>query len=163
MCEQLIPRTANEETFGISKTLHDGATCEDCDTPTTEHGTCPDCLALRHELEQDDVWPVFLASLKYGAADIDAFSEKLAGWKYVGADIQLGQAGKLLSIASANNLRFLAPGHRGHLVFTRTEAGAPLITVHGGKDANWPEWTATYTTLTPHHIILSACNAVIHQ
>lgn len=162
MCQKLNPQTAAQECFGISDALHNGPRCEDCDAPTSEHGVCPDCLALRRELEQDDVWPVFLASLKYGAADIDAFDDKLAGWKYVGADVQHERTSKGVAIASANNLLFLAPGHRGHLVFSRTEAGAPVITIHGGTDPNWPEWTASFSWLTPHHILLAACNAVIH-
>lgn len=163
MCEQLTPRTANQETFGVSDALHDGPRCEDCNIPTTEHGVCPDCIALRRELEQDDVWPVFLASLKHGASEVDALSEKLAGWKYVGADIQLDQAGKLLSIARANNLRFLAPGHRGFLAFTRNNEGAPAISVIAGKDIKFPDWLAVFTAHTPQEIILAACNAVIHQ
>ena len=163
MCQKMTPQTTKEECFGISDTLHDGPRCEDCDVPTNEHGVCPSCAALRRELEQDDVWPVWLASLKYGAADIDAFDDKLAGWKYVGAEIHHGRNHKGVFIDSANNLQFLAPGHRGHLVFRRTETGEPTITIIGGQDPNWPEWAATFSALTPHNILLAACNAVIHH
>lgn len=160
---RLTPQTYEQECFGISDALHKGARCDDCAAPTTEHGVCPDCLSLRRELEQDDVWPVFLASLKYGAAEIDAFDDKLAGWLYVGADIQHERTAKGVIIASANYLRFLSPSHRGHLVFSRTDAGAPQVTVISGKDPKYPDWTAAYTAHTPHDIILAACNAVIHQ
>lgn len=163
MCEQLTLRTAAQECFGISDALHDGPRCEDCNIPTTEHGTCPDCLALRRELEQDDVWPVFLASLKHGVSEVDALSEKLTGWKYVGADVRRGRNTKGVYIDSANNLCFIAPGQRGFLAFTRNNEGAPTISVIAGKDIQFPDWLAVFTAHTPHDIILSACNAVIHQ
>ena len=163
MCEQLTPRTKTEECFGISPMLYAGAVCEDCGSPTSEPCVCESCLELRRELEQDDVWPVFLASLKYGAAEVDAFSDKLAGWKYVGADVRRGRNAKGVYIDSANNLCFLAPGHRGHLAFTRNDDGAPAITVIAGKDLQFPDWLAVFTAHTPHAIILAACHAVIHQ
>lgn len=141
---------------------HDGPTCEQCGEPTTEHGTCPGCAELLRELEADDVWPVWLASLKGGAADMDALDDKLAGWKYVGADIQHDRTTKGIGIAKADNLHFIAPGHRGHLFFCRQPSGWPLVIVAAGQDANYPDWTASFTAYTPHEIILAACNAVIH-
>lgn len=163
MCEILNPRNEHEETFGVSRALHDGPTCDDCGEPTTEHGTCPDCLEVRRELEADDVWPVWLASLKFGAADMDALDDKLSGWKYVGAKIEYERTAKGVAIAKADQLRFIAPGHRGHLLFCRDEeTGGPLVGVVSGSDFKFPDWTATFTAGTPHEILLVASNAVIH-
>ena len=162
MCQPLTPRNEHEETFGISRALHDGTTCEECGVPTTEHGTCPGCVELLRELEADDVWPVWLASLKGGRDEMDAFDDKLAGWKYAGADIEHERTGKGVGIAKADNLHFIAPGHRGHVFFTRQPSGWPVVFVSAGQDANHPDWTASFTAHTPHEIILAACNAVIH-
>lgn len=162
MCEILNPRNEHEETFGVSRALHDGPTCDDCGEPTTEHGTCPDCLEVRRELEADDVWPVWLASLKFGAADMDALDDKLSGWKYAGASIVHERTLKGVRIGSANNIQFIAPEGRGHMIFTRMDVGAPQVTLLGGTDLNYPDWTATFTAGTPHELILAASNAVIH-
>lgn len=143
---------------------HYGPTCEECGEVTSETGVCRECVALMRELEADDVWPVWLASLKGGAAEMDALDDKLAGWKYVRATIQYERTAKGKAIASANYVLFSAPGHRGHLIFSRdAETGWPLVTIHGGEDLKYPDWTATFTACTPHGIILAACNAVIHQ
>lgn len=160
MCDLLTPRNEQEETFGVSRALHDGPICDDCGEPTTEHGTCPDCTAVRRELEADDVWPVWLASLKYGADDMDALDDKLAGWKYVGAKVDHERTSKGVAIASANDLCFIAPGKRGHLVFSRHESGGPIVTIIGG-DIKYPDWSAIFTANTPHSIILATCT-VIH-
>lgn len=149
------------ETFGVPYT---GPKCEACDGPVTRHGdTCTVCRKLALELESDEAWTVWLASLKYGAKDMDAFNMKVGGWKYVGADIEREQHGKGISIAKANNIRFLAPGHQGFAIFTRDDSGMPSVSILCGKDHKWPDWSATFTSGTPHEIILSAANAVIHQ
>ena len=139
--------------------------CEDCgEVPVATRGdSCQGCLELRRELEADDVWPVYLASLVRGTvAYMDAFSEKLGGWKYVGADVRRGRNDKGgVYIDAANDLRFIAPGHLGHIVFSRQE-GWPLVTVSAGADTKYPNWTATFSAYTPHEVILAACNAVIH-
>ena len=155
-----ISEAEARECFGIT---HDGPRCEECGEPTAEHGACPDCVEVMRELEADDVWPVWLASLKGGMAEMDALGVKLAGWKYVGADIQREGTSKGISIAKADHLHFIAPGHRGHLYFCRQPSGWPLVIVSAGQDADYPDWTATFTASTPHEIILAACNAVIHQ
>lgn len=136
--------------------------CEDCgEVPVATRGdSCQGCLELRRELEADDVWPVYLASLKYGAKEIDDLDDKLAGWKYIGATIAHERTSKGVAIASANDLVFLAPGHRGHLVFSHNE-GVPLIKILAGEK-QYPEWVAFFTAFTPHEVILAACNAVIH-
>jgi len=136
--------------------------CEDCgEVPVDTRGdSCQGCIELHRELEADDVWPVYLASLKYGAKEIDAFDDKLAGWKYIGATIAHERTSKCVAIASANDLMFIAPGHRGHLVFSHNE-GVPSITILAGEK-QYPEWVACFTAHTPHEVILAACNAVIH-
>ena len=91
---------------------------------------------------------------------MDAVSDSLSGWKYVGGDIRHERTSKGVCIASANNLRFLAPGHRGHLIFI-DQNGLPVVVVRGGEFAH-PDWTATFTSCTPLEIILAACNATIH-
>lgn len=127
----------------------------------TRGDSCQGCLELRRELEADDVWPVYLASLKYGAKEIDDLDDKLAGWKYIGATIAHERTSKGVAIASANDLVFIAPGHRGHLVFSHNE-GVPSIKILAGPEKLYPEWTATFSASTPHEVILAACNAVIH-
>ena len=140
--------------------------CEDCgEVPVDTRGdSCQGCIELHRELEADDVWPVWLASLKGGAADMDAFSERLAGWKYVGADVRRGRNDKGVYIDAANDLRFIAPGHLGHIMFCRhPETGWPVVAVIAGADPKYnPNWTATFSAYTPHEVILAACNAVIH-
>lgn len=138
--------------------------CEGCGevAVATRGDSCQGCIELHRELEADDVWPVWLASLKGGAADMDAFSERLAGWKYVGADVRRGRNDKGVYIDAANDLVFLAPGHRGHLVF-RCQDGVPLITILAGPDKRYPDWSASFSSGTPHEVILAACNAVIHS
>lgn len=155
-----ISDAERHECFGVQ---HNGPTCDDCGEPTADHGTCPDCTELRRELEADDAWSVWLAGFKSKQDQdrMDAVSDSLSGWKYVGGDIRHERTSKGVSIASANNLRFLAPGHRGHLIFI-DQNGLPVVVVRGGEFAH-PDWTATFTAHTPHEIILAACNAVIHQ
>lgn len=155
-----ISDAERHECFGVT---HDGPTCDNCGEPTTEHGTCPGCVELLRELEADDVWPVWLASLKFKQDQdrMEAVSNALTGWKYMGGDIQHERTTKGISIASANNLRFLALGHRGHLIFI-DQNGLPVVVVCGGEFA-YPDWTASFTAHTPLEIILAACNAVIHQ
>lgn len=153
-----ISDAERHECFGVK---HTGLICEDCGEPVEEAGCCQSCFDLRRELEADDAWPVWLASLKGGAAEMDALDDKLAGWKYIGGDIQHERTSNGISIASANNLRFIAPGHRGHLIFI-DQNGLPVVVVCGGEFA-YPDWTASFTAHTPLEIILAACNAVIHQ
>lgn len=93
---------------------------------------------------------------------MEAVSDSLSGWKYIGGDILHERTSKGVSIATANNLRFIAPGYRGHLIFS-DQNGLPVVIIYGGKDHKFPDWTATFTSWTPLEIILAACNAVIHQ
>jgi hypothetical protein len=159
MCELTQPRTLHEETFGISRALHDGATCEDCGEPTTEHGICPDCTELRRELEADDVWPVWLASLKtaWSAGQMDDLCNKLTGWRYVQATITHEKTSNGVQIASANDLVFASPDTRLFITFRRGDDRMPVVmlTPHSQQ----PDWCITFTAATPHAIILAAIAA----
>ncbi len=151
------------EIFGVPYT---GPKCEACDGPVTRHGdTCTVCRKLALELEADVVWPFWLATLKtaWAAGDMDALDKKMGGWKYVGADVQRETHRGGISLGSANNLRFLAPGHKGFAIFTRQDDKMPTVTIQSGKDYGSPDWSATFTSGTPHEIILAAAHAVIHQ
>jgi hypothetical protein len=144
------------------------APCE-CTRELTDHdrdqqdGMCAKCRELHLEVDLEIAWFVWLESLKFNKDQVRMarVSDALAGWKQVDGDIQHERTAKGVSIASANNLRFLAPGHRGHLIFSE-QNGLPVVIVHGGKDHKFPDWTATFTACTPIETILAATNAVIH-
>jgi hypothetical protein len=145
------------------------APCE-CGRDLTDHdrdqqdGMCAKCRELHLEVDLEIAWFVWLDSLKnpHDRTRMEKVSDSLAGWKQVDGDIQHERTSKGVSIASANNLRFLAPGHKGHLIFSEQNK-LPVVIVLGGKDHKFPDWTATFTACTPIEIILAACNAVIHH
>jgi hypothetical protein len=145
------------------------APCE-CGRDLTDHdreqqdGLCARCRKLQHELDLEAAWFVWLNSLKnpFDRTRMEAVSDALAGWKQIDGDIQHERTSKGVAVATANNLRFLAPGHRGHLIFSE-QNGLPVVIVHGGKDHKFPDWTATFTACTPIEAILTATNAVIHH
>lgn len=153
-----------DECFGIQ--YPEGSPqCSQCSNPVAKFGdTCDGCKQLSLELEADEAWTFWLSTLKtaWSAGDMDTFNMKIGGWKYVGGDIEREQHSKGVSIAKANNLRFLAPGHNGFAIFTRQNDKMPTVTIQGGKDYSSPDWSASFTSGTPHEIILAASNAVIH-
>jgi len=151
------------ETFGVP---YAGPRCEACEAPISVHGDlCKECKQLSLEIEADEVWTFWLSTLKtaWSAGDMDTFNMKIGGWKYVGADIEREQHSKGVSITKANNIRLLAPGHQGFAIFTRDDSGMPSVGIQSGKDYSFPDWSATFTSGTPHEIILAAAHAVIHQ
>lgn len=129
-----------------------------------QDGICAECREMQRELDLESGWFVWQESLKHPADRIrmEAVSDSLAGWNCVDGDILHERTAKGVQVASANNLRFLAPGHKGHLIFSE-QNGLPVVIVLGGKDHKFPDWSATFTACTPHEIILAACNAVIHH
>ena len=146
------------------------ATCE-CGRDLTGHdrdqedGKCAKCRALQFEMDLEAAWFVWLEGLKsdFDRARMDRVSDALAGWKLIDGDITHCRDSKGgVSVDTANNLRFLAPGHRGHLIFS-DQNGLPVVIVHAGKDHKFPDWTATFTSCTPLETIMSAANAVIHH
>lgn len=144
------------------------APCE-CGRDLTDHdrnqqdGMCAKCRQLRFEMDLEAAWFVWLDSLKFphDRARMEKVSDSLAGWKQVDGDIQHERTARGVQIASANNLRFLAPGHRWHLIFSE-QNGFPVVIVLGGKDHKFPDWSATFSACTPIEVILAATNAVIH-
>lgn len=145
------------------------APCE-CGRDLTDHdrneqdGKCAECRQLHLEVDLESAWFVWLEGLKsdFDRARMDQVSDALAGWTLIDGDITHERTAKGVSVATANNLRFLAPGHRGHLIFS-DQNGLPVVIIHGGKDIKFPDWTATFTACTPLETILAACNAVIHH
>jgi hypothetical protein len=145
------------------------APCE-CGRDLTDHdrdqqdGMCDKCRDAFREFELETAWFVWLESLKSNKDQVRMarVSDSIAGWKQVDGDIQHERTAKGVQIASANNLRFLTPGHKGHLIFSE-QNGLPVVIVHGGKDHKFPDWTATFTACTPIETILAATNAVIHH
>jgi len=129
-----------------------------------QDGMCAKCRQFRFEMDLEEAWFVWLDSLKnpFDRTRMEAVSDSLAGWMCVDADLMHERTAKGISIASANNLRFLAPGHKGHLIFSE-QNGLPVVIVHGGKDHKFPDWTATFTACAPIETILSATNAVIYH
>ena len=115
-------------------------------------------------MDLEAAWFVWLEGFKSkeDQARMEKVSDSLAGWKLIDGDITHERTSKGVSIATANNLRFLAPGHRGHLIFS-DQNGLPVVIIHAGKDIKYPDWTATFTSCTPLETILAACNAVIHH
>ena len=143
------------------------APCE-CGRDLTDHdrdqqdGMCDKCRENFRELELEMAWFVWLDSLKnpFDRTRMEAVSDSLAGWKQVDGDIQHERTAKGVQIASANNLRFLSPGHKGHLIFSE-QNGLPVVIVLGGKDHKFPDWSATFTACTPLETILQTANATI--
>lgn len=129
-----------------------------------QDGLCAECREVRRELDFDIAWFIWLESLKsqFDRNRMDKLADSLAGWKCVDGDILHERTAKGVQVASGNNLRFLAPGHRGHLIFSE-QNGLPVVIVHAGKDHKYPDWTATFTACTPLPTILAACDAAIHH
>ena len=145
------------------------APCE-CGRDLTDHdrneqdGKCAKCRALQLEMDLEAAWFVWLSAFTAQELNrMEAVSDALAGWKLIDGDITHCRDSKgIVSVDTSNNLRFLAPGHRGHLIFS-DQNGLPVVIIHGGKDHKFPDWTATFTSCTPLETILAACNAVIHH
>lgn len=129
-----------------------------------QDGLCAKCRENFLELELEMAWFIWLDLLKnpLDRERMAKVSESLAGCKQVDGDIQYERTAKGVQIASANNLRFLAPGHKGHLIFSE-QNGLPVVLVIYGKDHKFPDWTATFTACTPLETILAATNAVIYH
>jgi hypothetical protein len=145
------------------------STCE-CTRDLTDHdrdqqdGMCAKCRQFRFKMDLEEAWFVWLDSLKnpFDRTRMEAVFDSLAGWVCVDGDIQHERTAKGVQIASANNLRFLAPSHRGYLIFSE-QNGLPVVIVLGGKNDKFPDWTATFTACTPIETILAATNAVIYH
>lgn len=153
-----ISDAEKHECFGESPMLYNGPRCDDCGEPVPEYGdVCVTHAALRRELEADEVWLVFIASLKQGKQEAQNVRDGLAGWKYLTAVVQHERTSKGIAIAYANSLEFLAPGHKAKLIFANM-SGSLLVSLVCDYDG-----LVTFTHGVKPSTILATCNAVIHQ
>jgi hypothetical protein len=150
--------------YGLARQCARCSEDRDDDDMERDDGLCLSCSELQKELDLEEAWSVWTCSLKHrtDADRMDALSDKLAGWRLIEAQIEHERTSKGVHVAKANNLRFVAPGHRGHLLFARYDDGIPHITLIRGTDPAWPEWFATFSATTPSEVILAASQAVIH-
>ena len=143
-------------TFGE---IYQGPVCEACNGPMLyDDGICDDCRTRQLEYEQDEAWPVYKASLRYGQDEIQAISDRLDGWQYIGGDVRYEKDGNKKSVAYANQLQ-LSNG-KCAVVFSFDTLGRPLITVFKGNPA-FHDWTASFSCHTPAEIIISAAQAAV--
>jgi len=120
---------------------------------------CQSCRAVRAELDLDDGWSTYLASLKpHAVRVVEELDNRLAGWKCMGGSMTFEQDAKgKRSVATAKDFRFIAPGHKVEVVF-----GLEGVTL---KNANahhaLPEWSVTFPFETPLPVILAAAVASV--
>lgn len=119
---------------------------------------CLDCRAVRAELDLDDGWSTYLASLKPHAVRTVEQLDVMAGWKCVGGSMTFEQDAKgRRSVATAKDFRFVAPGHKVEAVF-----GLEGVTLRNASQHHTlPEWSVTFSFETPLPVILAACVAAV--
>lgn len=139
--------------------IYTGPLCDECKAPMAyDDGICDDCRTRQLEFEQDEAWPVYIASLRYGQKQIEVVSSALdSGWQYVGGDVRREKGAKGSTVAFANQLQ-LTKGN-ACIVFAQ-DHGAPFITIYKGNPA-FHDWQAMLTSMTPLNIILTAANAAV--
>lgn len=140
--------------------IYTGPLCHECKGPMLydDGAVCDDCRTRQVEFEQDEAWPVYIESLRYGQKQIEAVSAALdSGWQYVGGDVRREKHAKGSTVAFANHLQ-LTKGN-ACIVFAQ-EHGAPFVTIYKGNPA-FHDWQAMLTSLTPLNIIISAANAAV--
>lgn len=116
---------------------------------------CRDCRAVRAELDLDDGWSTYLASLKPHAVRTVEQLDVMAGWKCVGGSMTFEQDAKgRRSVATAKDFRFVAPGHKVEAVF-----GLEGVTLRNASQP--PEWSVSFSFETPLPVILAACVAAV--
>ena len=143
-------------TFGE---IYTGPTCDACNGPMLyDDGICDDCRTRQLECEQDEAWPVYKASLRYGQDQIQAISDKLDGWQYIGGDVRYEKDGDKKRVAHANQLQFI--NGKCAVVFSHDTLGRPLITIYKGNSA-FHDWSAAFSCHTPADIIISAAQVAV--
>jgi hypothetical protein len=143
-------------TFGE---IYQGPTCEACNSPMLyDDGICDDCRTRQLECEQDEAWPVYKDSLRYGQDQIQAISDRLDGWQYIGGDVRYEKDGSKKRVAHANQLQFI--NGKCAVVFSFDTLGRPLITIYKGNPA-FHDWQASFSCHTPAEIIISAAQAAV--
>ena len=125
----------------------------------SEDCMCLDCRAVRAELDIDDGWSAYLASLKPHAVRlVEQLDNGLAGWKCMGGSMTFEQDAKgRRSVETAKDFRFVAPGHKVEAVF-----GLAGVTLRNASQHHaLPEWSVSFSFETPLPVILAACVAAI--
>lgn len=138
--------------------------CDECDRQIETPSICDVCRLTKLDLEADEAWPVFLAQLRYGAKELDAISDSMLGWQYIGGDVRHEKTSKGVEVGQVYAMAFSK--HEGmqngaQVVFSH-ENGRPLITVTRGNLA-FHDWKAVFTPSTPFHLINDALNAASKQ
>lgn len=140
--------------------IYTGPLCHECKGPMLydDGAVCDDCRTRQLEYEQDEAWPVYIASLRYGQKQIEAVSSALdSGWQYVGGDVRREKHAKGSSVSFANHLQ-LTKG-KACIVFAQ-EHGAPFVTIYKGNPA-FHDWKMCSSCHFPLNIILTAANAAV--
>ncbi len=120
---------------------------------------CRSCRSVRDELDLDDGWSTYLASLKPHAVWlVEQLDNRLAGWKCLGGSMTFEQDAKgRRSVATAKDFRFVAPGHKVEAVF-----GLEGVTLRSASQHHaLPEWSVLFSFETPLPVILAACAAAV--
>lgn len=132
--------------------------CE-CDRTVETPSICDVCRLTKLDLEADEAWPVFLAQLRYGAKELDAISDLMLGWQYIGGDVRHEKTSRGVEVGQVYAMSFSK--HEGQVTFSHNN-GRPVITVTRGNLA-FHDWKAVFTPSTPFHLINDALNAASKQ
>lgn len=123
---------------------------------------CQSCRAVRAELDLDDGWSTYLASLKpHAVRVVEELDNRLAGWKCLGGSMTFGQDSKgRRYVDTAKDFRFVAPGHKVEAVF-----GLEGVTLRSASQHHaLPEWSVSISFETPLPVnswLLAACVAAV--
>ena len=120
---------------------------------------CRSCRSVRDELDLDEGWSTYLASLKPPAVwQVVRLDNRLAGWKCMGGSMTFGQDSKgRRYVDTAKDFRFVAPGHKVEAVF-----GLEGVTLRSASQHHaLPEWSVLFSFETPLPVILAACVAAV--
>ncbi len=120
---------------------------------------CRSCRSVRDELDLDEGWGTYLASLKPHAVRlVEELDNGLAGWKYIDNSMTFGQDSKgRRYVDTAKDFRFVAPGHKVEAVF-----GLEGVTLRSASQHHaLPEWSVLFSFETPLPVILAACAAAV--
>lgn len=125
-----------------------------------EDSLCPSCRSVRHELDMDEGWCVYLESIgPINAKAVEQIENGLAGWKCLRGQMTFEQDSKgRRSVANAKDFHFLAPGgHKVAVVFGLE--GVSLQNVN--EFWSEPDWSVSFSFETPVTLILAAATAAI--
>lgn len=120
---------------------------------------CRSCRSVRDELDLDEGWSTYLASLKPHAVWlVEQLDNRLAGWKCMGGSMTFGQdSNGRRCVDTAKDFRFVAPGHKVEAVFGLEGVTLRNTNPHQAS----PEWSVSFPFETPLPVILAACVAAV--